>query len=167
MSRVTYGWIIRVYTRQRSAADWRARRVATQLLSAANGGGSRDAHPAPAHACLQIIIIGPVAWHGGAARHNAARRLYTQRPLLRATSYAALPLYAQLSLHLAGFDLEYIRLKLRSVYLELSRPASTFYRSNALVRNRSASTLHILITQFVFVCHLYINRKSFNIYIKI
>lgn len=83
-----------------------ARASATQLPAAANGGRSRDA-PRP-HACLQIIIIGPVAPP-------------LQRGRLRATSYA------QLSLHLAGFDSDHsLELPLRSVFGAFASP---FYRS--------------------------------------
>lgn len=70
-----------------SAADWRARRrscrgAAHPPMAAPRG---HVTHPAPADACLQIIII-------RRGRCGAAR------------SVASSTSYAQLSLHLAGFD---------------------------------------------------------------
>lgn len=74
---------VRVCSARLSAADWRARRPrAAQLAAAAAANGSRSRDAAP-HACLQIIIIVPCLAGGAASTATC---------------------YAQLSLHLAGFD---------------------------------------------------------------
>lgn len=109
------------------------------MFAAAGGGGLARGHAAAAAA------------NGGAGHVTrpalrARTRLFTNnnntpggaastpRGRLRATSYA------QLSLHLAGFDSEHIRLKLRSVYLELSRrrsidPYATLHPLSVCVTN--------------------------------
>lgn len=83
----------RVHTRRLSAEHWRA---APQLpATAANGGWSRDhpAHPSPARARTSLFT-------NNNNRAGGASTAAAERPATRATSYA------QLSLHLAGFDSE-------------------------------------------------------------
>lgn len=121
-------------TRRRAAADWRARRA--RSCGATNGGGSRDAPRARTR-----LFTNNNNTAGGAAS--------TQRGRLRATSYA------QLSLHLAGFDSEHIRSKLRSVYLELS----------CRLYIDPYATLHPAFVFLTIIIYAYGNSNNITLYI--